>query len=508
MDIRTAPISKITTSKRVRSAKTNLHQTANNLGVDDVISKNLPADPAVQQEYIKNLQQQVYFLELETGLLKDKINQEGPKMKNRATDTGPSLDPNMQRASVLEDHMMNLKMKYVSLEDEYIEKINNLENNVASLEEQLSVSLQKQTSLENRVDEMNENQQLLEDEWNIEKNNLIEDKLNAEKETKKIERENFELNEKIERLNSRIKALVNQHKENGDIISQLRKDLKDSQDMCSEQKAKIEHLELSKSECLLKIDKLEALGFSGKLDEIRQNFDQKLNEVKSEKLQLNLQYENLIMQHEQLKNANTTLNDINENLRKTIAQSKQDVVAAQLKQEEAEQKLEEKHKKLLSVRLLLESQTEDINIIEQIRSECELLKQEYNNQLEDLRIEKHNLRKERIELDNEIDELTQEKLSLKQYLSEITEELNISLIDAEQRSQQLYSINEELFKKKNDYAELLEEHTDLQGLYNDAQNKLGIANKVLKTRLHEFKTVHDSSLQMADTLGNLLQQLQ
>merc|ERR1711907_839294 len=58
--------------------------------------------PNIEGEYISNLQKQVYFLELESKLLREKVNEKPP---DGLDVPGP-----------LDDHLLKLKQKYATLE--------------------------------------------------------------------------------------------------------------------------------------------------------------------------------------------------------------------------------------------------------------------------------------------------------------------------------------------------------------------------------------------------------
>jgi hypothetical protein len=71
-------------------------------------------DSEIQGEYITNLQQQIYFLELETKILRDRISEPGPPKQTTGTDTRDELA--YVEAAPLDDPINGLKKKYVERE--------------------------------------------------------------------------------------------------------------------------------------------------------------------------------------------------------------------------------------------------------------------------------------------------------------------------------------------------------------------------------------------------------
>ncbi len=73
----------------------------------------------LEKEYVYNLQQQVYFLELEAKLMREKLADPGPKVKDKGCAADPLDDPELDEAKPLDDHIKMLKMKYVEQKDQF-----------------------------------------------------------------------------------------------------------------------------------------------------------------------------------------------------------------------------------------------------------------------------------------------------------------------------------------------------------------------------------------------------
>ncbi len=71
------------------------------------------ASGSLRDEYITNLQQQIYFLELENNLLK----KSGGTGSGGGKGAGPGLD--IDASGPLESHLSTLRLKYTDLEAQY-----------------------------------------------------------------------------------------------------------------------------------------------------------------------------------------------------------------------------------------------------------------------------------------------------------------------------------------------------------------------------------------------------
>lgn len=96
--------------------------------------RNAVPAAAVEKEFIYNLQQQVYFLELQGRLLRERLTEAGPRLKSRAVEANPLLDRSLDEAAPLSEFMEGLKLKYVELEKKYRETISGLEGERATLQ--------------------------------------------------------------------------------------------------------------------------------------------------------------------------------------------------------------------------------------------------------------------------------------------------------------------------------------------------------------------------------------
>merc|ERR1712166_448301 len=94
----------------------------------------------VEEEYIGNLQKQVYFLELESKLLREKLNDKPP---DHLDAPGP-----------LDDHLVKLKSKYAQLEGDMASKNLELQDTANELRQDLEESQQHRTQLQGHVDEL------------------------------------------------------------------------------------------------------------------------------------------------------------------------------------------------------------------------------------------------------------------------------------------------------------------------------------------------------------------
>ncbi|KXS18889.1 hypothetical protein M427DRAFT_67494 [Gonapodya prolifera JEL478] len=126
-------------------------------------STPLPLDPAaLQTDYVRTLQQQVYLLELETRYLK----KNGPGGEAFMRMNGGAA------AAGLNDAMRGLKVKYVELEERYKGEIKTLQEQLQALRGQASMDSMKISDLEKDKETLKEDVQRARDESSNERAEL------------------------------------------------------------------------------------------------------------------------------------------------------------------------------------------------------------------------------------------------------------------------------------------------------------------------------------------------
>eukprot|EP01084_Bolivina_argentea_P099729 179236_1 len=114
--------------RTTRSTNRRSRDTEKDLLVDE--------DNYLQSEYITNLQQQIYFLELELQVMKEK--QASGRFAGKALGSNVPLDT----------HMNSLRDKYMSMEKKFKKKIKKMEEeteNLSKKNEELTIKLERET---------------------------------------------------------------------------------------------------------------------------------------------------------------------------------------------------------------------------------------------------------------------------------------------------------------------------------------------------------------------------
>eukprot|EP00743_Colponemidia_sp_Colp-15_P003746 GILK01004041.1.p1 GENE.GILK01004041.1~~GILK01004041.1.p1 ORF type:complete len:624 (+),score=160.16 GILK01004041.1:120-1991(+) len=90
---------------------------------------------SIEEEYIYNLQQQIYFLELEMKFLKDKAT-EGPALRNEGTNTISEADIGLSEAGTVNEHITQIKLQYVKMQRELEQQVKEYKQQVIHLEKE------------------------------------------------------------------------------------------------------------------------------------------------------------------------------------------------------------------------------------------------------------------------------------------------------------------------------------------------------------------------------------
>jgi len=111
-------------------------------------SKGTVSEDGVEQEYIANLQKQVYFLELESKLLREKVNEKPPD--------------GLDLPGPLDDHLLKLKQKYASLEAKLLAEKEELMEGMHRMKMQLDEAERVRKQLQSEVAEQSHFRKLAE----------------------------------------------------------------------------------------------------------------------------------------------------------------------------------------------------------------------------------------------------------------------------------------------------------------------------------------------------------
>merc|ERR1719410_2172938 len=121
----------------MRSTRSGGATRSNRRGRDAEKEQLVEEDNHLSSEYITNLQQQIYFLELELQVMKEK--QSSGRFAGKALSTNVPLDT----------HMNSLRDKYMAMEKKFKKKIRKMEeeaDNLHKKNEELSMKLERETT--------------------------------------------------------------------------------------------------------------------------------------------------------------------------------------------------------------------------------------------------------------------------------------------------------------------------------------------------------------------------
>jgi len=437
-------------------------------------------DNYLQGEYITNLQQQIYFLELELQVMKEK--QQSGRFAGKALSTNVPLDT----------HMNSLRDKYMSMEKKFKKKIRKMEEEqeaLAKTNQELTLKLDR---------ELAANQELTErcDQYEADReaatNSHLAERLKLEKRVDK-------LNDKLAEKNALYEGIADKYREFRiearteidslkDAKKALRKEL-DDQHKANEQleaskKAVSVQLLESEESVHLKSEEIASLkneNFNGK-DTIRGW------EHKCKKLEMDI---------EQEKEVSTKYERENQNLRKNIL--------------ELEQEIKDEQKKIAEMN---KSENRWSHHIVDLRADIDKRQREMDassEQVAALQVQIH-------QLTEDGHRVNEQMTDVKDKLAQSNEQLVVAMANLKKLEDKNLDLKKDNIIKTDvvdrfdaekdrltkEVAKLREQNECLQVEGNALRQKLNVANKLENINLDEFKTLCSTNLRVADSIKTLM----
>lgn len=467
---------------RTGTLRTTRSTTNRRRGATGDVEKDLlmDEDNYLQSEYITNLQQQIYFLELELQVMKEK--QASGRFAGKALSTNVPLDT----------HMNSLRDKYMSMEKKFKKKIRKMEEEqekITKKNEELNMKLER-TIIENN--DYSEKTQKYEQEREASNNSHLADKLKLENRVEK-------LNEKLTEKNNLYETISDKYREFRiesrteidklkDEIRGLKKDIDElnkTLNINEENKKKVE-IELieSKENVTLKTEEITSLK--------NENFNNR-DQIRS----WEHKYKKLEMDIEQEKEISNKYERENQNLRKNILELEQEIKDEQKKLSDLEKSESRWSHNIINLRNEIDKNQQEIKKLNQ---KCDDFQIKCNQYIED----GHRLNEQINDTNDKLIQSNELLVSTNNNLKKL-EDINLELKkDNIIKSDMIDSFGpkqQQLNKQVNKYRE---ENQLLIIEVNNLKQKLKVANKLENINLEEFKSLCNTNLRVADSIKTLM----
>ncbi|GKT36482.1 hypothetical protein ADUPG1_009443 [Aduncisulcus paluster] len=455
------------------------------------------APEQISQEYIYTLQQQCYFLELEGRMLREKLAEPGPRVKNKSIEANPATDPNLSSAAPLEEHIQQLRYKYVEMEDMLTKKFNQKEEELRRTQTDLTASNSRNAALTEALKHKAEEMERLKKECEEDvKKSLIE----AEGAHRMVEEKDRLLSNALTDLDDS-KTREKEERDNGNelqrVIASLRVDIKEArQGLLS--KAAADRREKAIAEMTVTIDELREQLKEG-TEHVSEVEDQ-LKKLSDAKWELETQVQHLLAtertQKREIDGLKSDLKQLREELvlgkratAEALAQKDSALLKAQrLETEKSARAHDERVNAALAQRRLTEARellAENKQTISDLKTDLDAARQEKIEAIAE-RESLHRLVEERVSSYAQQDDCTSKALG---ELRTVQQELD----KQREKNETLVGSNEDLNRKieaREARIAVLEE-------------KLKIMGDINALKLESFETLKQTNLSLAEKIEGL-----
>merc|ERR1712228_777870 len=431
-------------------------------------------DNYLSSEYITNLQQQIYFLELELQVMKEK--QTSGRFAGKALSTNVPLDT----------HMNSLRDKYMAMEKKFKKKIRKMEeesDHLTKKNEELGMKLEQEST--SNLD-LFEKISKLESDATATYNSSLADHLKLENRVEK-------LNEKLTEKNALYESISDKYRESRiesrseidslkDQIRNLKKEndeIERQRELHEENKKKVE-IELIETQesVTLKSEEVTALK--------NENFEFKDTirgwEHKCKKLEMDIDQE---------KEVCTKYERENQSLRKNVLELEQEIKNGEKQIAEINKSENRWSSTIVNLRNEVETKENEIKLDREKIAEFEIRISQFTE-------DQHRLNEQITDVK---DKLSQSNESLTGTNSDMNLELKKDNIIKTDIIDRFEPEKEGLQKELNKYRE---QNQVLQIECNNLTQKMKIANKLENINLDEFKTLCSTNLRVADSIKTLM----
>eukprot|EP00485_Elphidium_margaritaceum_P014950 CAMPEP_0202725840 /NCGR_PEP_ID=MMETSP1385-20130828/184306_1 /ASSEMBLY_ACC=CAM_ASM_000861 /TAXON_ID=933848 /ORGANISM="Elphidium margaritaceum" /LENGTH=497 /DNA_ID=CAMNT_0049392045 /DNA_START=101 /DNA_END=1594 /DNA_ORIENTATION=- len=440
-------------------------------------------DNYLQSEYITNLQQQIYFLELELQVMKEK--QASGRFAGKALGSNVPLDT----------HMNSLRDKYMSMEKKFKKKIRKMEEETESSQRENEEIKLKVQDLEGEHSGLTQKVEQYEQQIEAENNSHLADKLKFEQRIEK-------LNEKLTEKTNLYETIADKYREfrieTRSEIDTLKENIRSLKKEIEDQKKRMSLEAQDKEKCQVQ------------LIECQENVTLKQEEISTLKEE-NFNYRDVVrgwehkyrkleMDIEQERGVSTKYETENQSLRKKILELEQ-----QLREEQTQ------------VSNMQKSENRWSETVVRLRNEIERKQQEAKSVAEQLNDGQIKIQ----QFIEDTHRLNEQLTDNGDKLSQVNEQLtatNATVTKLEQANLELKKENliktdvvdkfeaekEDLHKQLQKYKQ---QQQSLQVECNALTQKLSISNKLENINFDEFKNLCSTNLRVADSIKHLMSTL-
>jgi len=437
-------------------------------------------DNYLQGEYITNLQQQIYFLELELQVMKEK--QQSGRFAGKALSTNVPLDT----------HMNSLRDKYMSMEKKFKKKIRKMEEEqeaITKTNQELTLKLDRElaanTELSERCDQYEVDREAA-------SNSHLAERLKLENRVDKLNGKLTEKSTLYEAITDKYRQFRIESRTEIDSLKDAKKALQkelDDQHKASEQLAaqsKAVSVQLIESEesVHLKSEEIASLkneNFNGK-DTIRGW------EHKCKKLEMDIDQE---------KEVSTKYERENQNLRKNILELEQEIKDEQKKIAEMNKSEDRWSHRIVDLRANVERQQREMDSAAEQVSALQV-------QLHQLTEDGHRVNEQMTDVQDKLAQSNEQLVAANVNVKKL-EDKNLELKkDNILKTDVVDRFDTEKERLSKEVAKLREQNECLQVESNALKQKLNVANKLENINLDEFKTLCSTNLRVADSIKTLM----
>jgi len=440
----------------------------------------LGEDNHLQSEYITNLQQQIYFLELELQVMKEK--QQSGRFAGKALSTNVPLDT----------HMNSLRDKYVSMEKKFKKKIRRMEEEAEALtktNEELTMKLDRETAASQ---ELSDRCDQYEADWEAAHNSHLAEKLKLENRVEKLHDKLTEKNSVYEAISDKYREFRIEARTEIDGLKDARKTLLKQ---LEDQKKQSEHWEATKKAVEVKLMESEE-SVHLKSEEIASLKNENFNgkdvirgwEHKFKKLEMDI---------EQEKEVCSKYERENQNLRKSILELEQEIKDEQKKIAELNKSENRWSHSIVDLRTAVEKRQQEVDAATERAAALQV-------QMHQLTEDGHRLNEQMADVKDKLAQ-SNEQLVAAMTNAKKLEDCNLELKkDNIIKSDIVDRFDAEKERLTKEVAKLREQNESLQVEANALKQKLNVANKLENINLDEFKTLCSTNLRVADSIKTLM----
>lgn len=451
----------------------------------------------IEKEFVYNLQQQIYFLELQSKMLKDKLSETGPKLKSRSVEANPLLDKALNGTLPLQEYIEGLQNAYAEQEERFTKEIVELKQELSQVKEALVAATAEAKVCREQVAGLPEERQKYEERVLHRFQELVARNEDTERQ---LGAARFDLETRLEEIRKLREILDARAQECSSLAEEkhaLTQRLQNAtNDFLSPARAEEREQEVARLTAELK-DAQQQLGYLN--DELKTAREQQQNAT-SQRWALQKDVDGKASQIRELTAALQSLREENSTLMQSLSNTRQRLEDV----EAAERQWRQKYSDLSaeSNDLLKDARARD-ELQKRRVAEAESRKEFYERQNVAFAQEREHLEKNNEVLKASLDVATRRLDELREEVSTLREHAHSQLAEAKTIGQQ----NEHLLEKNEELnASLLEQRIQLERCHAELdlmQEELTAKRALESINLEEFAALQRTNEELASTIQSL-----